>query len=305
MPQPWDAEFRIEIGAATSVIEDQFPELSPVKLEFLGEGWDNVVFCADGKRLFRFPRRRMALSLIETEIRFLPALAVALPLRIPEPKHIGEPSEIFPHRFYGYEKIHGVPAHLFNWLNARNPNRARAVGSFLSGLHSLSIAADVELEAPKDEIGRTNLYRRAVRAVNRLRKNRESLKEFDRDALIDLAVDLAETPQNRRTACWVHGDLYPAHILVDANGNLSGVIDWGDMHLGDSSLDLSIAFTLLEPEERIEFKDSYGEIDPDSWKRARFCALHYGAVLTDYGIDTANEDFIRMGKACLSSVLID
>ena len=305
MPQPWDAEFRIEIGAAISVIEDLFPELKRVKLEFFGEGWNNVVFCDDGKRLFRFPRRRVPLSLIETEIRFLPALAEALPYQIPVPKYIGEPSEIFPHRFYGYKKIHGAPAHLLDWQNVCNPKRAREIGSFLFALHSLPMTSDVERDAPKDEIGRTNLYRRAVRAANKLRKNCESLTEFDLTNIIDLALDLAETPQNTRPACWVHGDLYPAHILVDANGNLSGVIDWGDMHLGDRSLDLLIAFSLLKPEERIEFKDSYGEIDPDSWKRARFCALHYGASLTNYGIGTANEHFIRMGKACLSSVLVD
>lgn len=37
MPQLWDAEFRIEIRAATSVMEDQFQELSPVKLKFWGK----------------------------------------------------------------------------------------------------------------------------------------------------------------------------------------------------------------------------------------------------------------------------
>ena len=36
----------------------------------------------------------------------------------------------------------------------------------------------------------------------------------------------------------VHGDLYFSHILVNEKGKLAGVIDWGDIHIGDVAIDL-------------------------------------------------------------------
>ena len=37
----------------------------------------------------------------------------------------------------------------------------------------------------------------------------------------------------------IHGDLAMEHLLVDADGNLGGVIDFGDAMVADSALDFS------------------------------------------------------------------
>ena len=39
----------------------------------------------------------------------------------------------------------------------------------------------------------------------------------------------------------LHGDLKPAHVLHDAaRGQITGVLDWGDVSLGDPDLDLAV-----------------------------------------------------------------
>ena len=45
----------------------------------------------------------------------------------------------------------------------------------------------------------------------------------------------------------VHGDFHVRHVLV-AGGGVSAVIDWGDVCVGDPSIDLQLAWALL-PED--------------------------------------------------------
>ena len=52
------------------------------------------------------------------------------------------------------------------------------------------------------------------------------------------------------------------HLLIDRADRLTGVIDWGDLHLGDAAVDLAIAYTFLPSTARIEFFKAYGEINP-------------------------------------------
>ena len=97
----------------------------------------------------------------------------------------------------------------------------------------------------------------------------------------------------------MHGDLYARHLLVDEAKALAGVIDWGDVHVGDPALDLSIAFSFLPPAARHTFRQTYGEIDEATWARARFRALHYGAILVEYGANSADLAIKALGEYAL------
>jgi aminoglycoside phosphotransferase (APT) family kinase protein len=47
-----------------------------------------------------------------------------------------------------------------------------------------------------------------------------------------------------RSAIWLHADLHPANVLT-ADGALRGVIDFGDLRVGDPALDLAAGWILL------------------------------------------------------------
>ena len=55
---------------------------------------------------------------------------------------------------------------------------------------------------------------------------------------------------------WLHGDLHPANILVN-DGQVSGVIDFGDITAGDPASDLSVAWMLLPPGYHAIFWSAY------------------------------------------------
>ena len=53
---------------------------------------------------------------------------------------------------------------------------------------------------------------------------------------------------------WVHGDVSATNLLVK-NGQLSAVIDFGQLAVGDPACDLVIAWTLFSGESRVAFCD--------------------------------------------------
>jgi serine/threonine protein kinase len=79
---------------------------------------------------------------------------------------------------------------------------------------------------------------------------------------------------------WVHGDLHPANILVNA-GQISAVIDFGDLTSGDPANDLSVAWMMLAAKERAIFWQAYGHADDHTRARARGVGALAGAGLPD------------------------
>jgi aminoglycoside phosphotransferase (APT) family kinase protein len=65
---------------------------------------------------------------------------------------------------------------------------------------------------------------------------------------------------------WVQGDLLPGNILVN-NENLSGVIDWSGLGVGDPECDGMLAWA-LPPDARNIFRQTVG-FDDATWARAR------------------------------------
>ncbi len=91
MPQPWIPEIDVTEALAHSLIEAQFPELAPVRLELFGMGWDNTGYLVNEEFVFRFPHRQFAAGFIEAEIAVLPHVAPAVPLPVPDPLFAGRP----------------------------------------------------------------------------------------------------------------------------------------------------------------------------------------------------------------------
>jgi aminoglycoside phosphotransferase (APT) family kinase protein len=76
---------------------------------------------------------------------------------------------------------------------------------------------------------------------------------------------LASTWQ--RAPVWVHGDIAIGNLLVE-NGQLSAVIDFGQLCIGDPACDLAIAWTLFTGESRDAFCEVL-KLDSATWARGR------------------------------------
>lgn len=291
MKREWDAEFAVTDELAAHLIESQFPQLAPVSLELMGVGWDNSAYRVNRDLVFRFPRRSMAVDLMRVEASVLPSFG-GLPLAIPVPEWIGEPTESYPCPFAGYRLIEGETADRVELSMADRTACAPILGEFLRALHSVSV---------RDGDGPLDDYRRADLGY-RIPKLRERLAELDdpwRAAGMDYLAQIEGQDYRMDGPCWVHGDLYARHILVNDDHRPSGVIDWGDVHLGDPALDLSIAYSFLPASARSLFWDTYSEVDDRAKLRARFRAVWYGAVLIPYGAAVGDERIKLAGEIAM------
>lgn len=81
--RPWAEEIPLPAAAARAAIEARFPDLAPARLEPLPAGWDHHIGRVNEAWVFRFPRRHIAVPLLEAERQVLPALADGLPLAVP------------------------------------------------------------------------------------------------------------------------------------------------------------------------------------------------------------------------------
>jgi aminoglycoside phosphotransferase (APT) family kinase protein len=287
----WTPEVHIDLARATQVLERDHPDLASLPLSVLGEGWDNLAVSVGDQWVFRFARRELAARLMNQEIRWSGELARALDVPIPVPARTGTLSPDKPFPYMGHRMLPGTTACRAGLSSL--PHRALAVrlGGLLARLHSLPVPAD----APRDTIGRGDHLKRGNRALSRLAEVDEARLAQDRPAI----HALLSAPPHTGPLCWVHGDLYARHLLLDEQRQLCGIIDWGDVHAGDPAIDLSIAWSLLCGEAREALLRAYQEggrpVDEALCSRARLVAYDYAGALIPYGRALQDEAATQLG----------
>src|SRR5262245_10657390 len=90
------AEVAVDVALVRRLLELQHRDLAAMPITPLAEGWDNFMFRLGDDLTVRLPRRTITAEMLEREQRWLPTLAVHLPLPIPAPVRIGEPSLGYP-----------------------------------------------------------------------------------------------------------------------------------------------------------------------------------------------------------------
>ncbi len=281
-PHPWAAEEEVSPELAARLIDAQFPALAPAQVALLGVGWDNTVYRVNERLVFRFPRREIAVPLLETEARLLPAIAPRLPLPIPVPVHLGRPGPAYRWPFSGYGYLEGQTACRAQLADSDRLAAAEPLGQFLAALHAIPVDEMVALGTGGDSIGRLDLATRVPRALQVLARIPPQALGVDAQLLHQLIESSASI---RAPAAHVlaHGDLYIRHLLVDPQRRLCGVIDWGDLHIGNPAVDLAVAHGFLPPAARGAFMRAYGRRVPaPTWFLARFRAVFSALCLLDY-----------------------
>jgi aminoglycoside phosphotransferase (APT) family kinase protein len=284
----WDPEVVVDLPLAREVIGSQFADLARRPVRFLAAGWDNAVYVVDERWAFRFPRRAIALPGIRREIEVLPELAPMLPAPVPEPTHIGRPSDRYPWPFYGAPLLPGAELGTGSLDSDRRDALAADLGRFLRALHAPELATRFANRLPTDPMRRADMPHRVPIARDWLTQAAGlGLWDADQDAraaeLLEAAVRLPPpAPEALRLA---HGDLHLRHVLVDDRARLAGIIDWGDMCLADPAIDLSLAWSAFDGAARDEFACAYGPVDRAAETRARVLGLMLSGALAVYGRD--------------------
>lgn len=274
----WAAEVTVDEGLARRLIGAQFPELELRSLSLLGQGWDMTVWLADDRWVFRFPRREMVIPGLVNEIAHLPQLASLVPLPIPSPTYLGEPSPEYRWPFYGAPFLPGRELAEAALDDAGRAALGCPLGEFLRALHGTRLDADLRL----DPVRRADMTFRVPKTRERLAELKQlGLWQAPPEAheVIDTAVELGPP----EPTALVHGDLHLRHLLVDDAGRAAAVIDWIDLSCNSPGVDLVLYWSILPPEGRAAFREAYGPIADDQLLLARILSLFLCGTLAIYG----------------------
>jgi aminoglycoside phosphotransferase (APT) family kinase protein len=239
---------------------------SPAGWRLLGTGWDCDAWLADESVVWRVPRRAIAIEPLRREAEIMPVVAPLLPLPVPVPRLIdGHDLPVLARHDY-------VPGReLAEWEG--ECALGRDLAHFLRALHAPDIPERVHDLVPVDPMSRSDPGKRVPSAHRMLDEVSDRLDV----APLRRVVEEGDGPPLELGAL-THGDLHPRHVLVNDDGIVSGVIDWGDCCIGSPGVDLAIV-TALPLSERVAFFRIYGEVDPRLWRHARLIGVHVGAAL--------------------------
>jgi aminoglycoside phosphotransferase (APT) family kinase protein len=284
------AEAEITPELVRRLIDRQHPDLAHLPVELLASGWDNVMVKLGDALIVRLPRREAAAGLVRNEQRWLPVLAPRLPLPVPAPIRIGQPDLDYPWEWSIVPLLPGQIA----WRNlpADAEDAAVRLGGFLAALHAAAVP-----EAPVNPFRGIPLAGRAEADARNLAAVRD---QVDHDAAMCVWQAALNAPRWAERPVWVHGDLHPANILVH-DGQVSGVVDFGDITAGDPATDLAVMWMLLPAESHTTFRQAYGGADADLWTRARGWALVLSLAFLAHSAD--NPLIAAIGRHTLTTAL--
>jgi aminoglycoside phosphotransferase (APT) family kinase protein len=288
-------ELDLDAGLVARLLAAQQPQwagldLSPVE----SAGTDHALYRLGGDMVVRLPRIPSAVAKVAKEQEWLPRLAPALPLAVPEPLAEGAPGEGFPWPWSVYRWLEGETA--WSARPADEDDLGACMGRFVAALQAIDPAGG---PPPGDHnsfrgaplAGRDGEFRRALAALG---------SEIDAGAATAAWEGaLAAAPWSDRPL-WLHGDLLPGNLLV-RDGRLDAVIDFGCLAVGDPACDLMAAWTVVTAAGRRQFREQV-EADDAAWARGRGWAISQAVIAIPYYRQT-NPALAGMGRRTVAEIL--
>ncbi len=276
-----DKHLDINATLVRQLIDTQFPQWKDLPIRAVAKsGWDNRTFHLGDHMLVRMPSAADYALQVEKEQLWLPKLAPLLPFPIPAPLALGEPTQHYPWHWSIYRWLEGETAastpitHLSDF--------ATSLGRFLTALQNIDTT-----NGPV--AGPHSFYRGGALSIydTETRQAIDTLKDrIDTDTATNVWETALATHWDKLPV-WVHGDISTGNLLVK-NGQLSAVIDFGQLCIGDPACDLAIAWTLFKEDSRKAFRASLN-LDTNTWARGRAWTL-WKALICAAGLDPNNAE---------------
>jgi aminoglycoside phosphotransferase (APT) family kinase protein len=220
-----------------------------------------------------------------------------LPLAVPVPLAEGIPAEDYPWAWSVYR-----------WLGGENATveRIADLGQAATDLARFVAALQGIDATGGPSPGRHNFFRGVALAARdaAVRASIASLRnEIDVGAVTAVWEAALRAPEWKHPPVWIHGDLDARNLLVE-HGQLSAVIDWGCLGVGDPACDVMVAWKVLSAETRDIFRTALS-VDEATWARGRGWALSQSlGALSYYTLET-NAVLVREAQRWMTEVLAD
>src|SRR5687768_12668527 len=127
-------EMEITAELVRDLLRHQHPDLADRPVRLGARGWDNQLWRLGDDLAVRLPwATGSADALLRNEYAWLPGLAPRLPVPVPVPQRLGEPTDRFPRPWLVTTWVPGTPAD--RAPVTRGADAAGALAAFLTALH--------------------------------------------------------------------------------------------------------------------------------------------------------------------------
>jgi aminoglycoside phosphotransferase (APT) family kinase protein len=272
MPKMHADEVETDADLVRRLVRGRFPEWAGLPVERVASGGTvNAVYRLGSALSVRLPLTAGGVRALDHETRWLPQLAPGLPVAIPAVAGTGGPAEGFP-----------WPWAVHRWLDGDTPAEGEATADLARDLAGFALALR-KTGVPGGPAAYRGGPLASVDAETRsaVRELRRTGEPFDAGAILASWDESLSAPAWTGPPCWLHSDLMPSNLLVDAAGRLSGVLDFATCGVGDPACDLIPAWNLLPPGARPAFRDAM-DADHATWLRGRGWALSMAVIQLPY-----------------------
>lgn len=269
-------ELPIDLPLVRALVRRALPDYAKLPLAPLANsGSSNALFRLGDEFLVRLPRQPGGSVTIDKEARWTPYIASALAVAVPEIVAVGGADLGYPERWSVVRWIDGEVPPFVDPRTDSAPHR-RALAADLAGV----VTALRQLPVPEEALSDPELrwYRGEPLSARDadFRNDVEACRsiadlDLDLDAVVrvwDAGMALGDGATG---ADWYHGDLLGENLLIRDN-RLVAVLDLGGLAVGDPTVDLVVAWELLDSDARKIFRRAVG-VDEATWLRGRAWAL--------------------------------
>ncbi|WP_231494790.1 aminoglycoside phosphotransferase family protein [Cellulomonas sp. KRMCY2] len=292
-----DDERDIDAGLVRRLLAAQLPQwaglpLTPVR----SAGTDNAMFRLGDDMAVRLPRVPWAVEQVAKEQTWLPRLAPLLPLAVPELLGTGAPGAGYDWPWSVYRWLDGVDATVEPVADLHRA--ADELGGFVAALRRV----DPTGGPPPGEHNSGRGVPLAARDTATRAAITSLVGMIDTDAATAAWEAALRAPVWDGPPAWIHGDLHAANLLV-RQGELSAVIDFGCLGVGDPAGDVSAAWVFCSAGTRDTFRAA-AQPDDAMWARGRGWALSPALIALPY-YRTSNPVLAGIARRAIDEVLAD
>ncbi|HEY5391383.1 MAG TPA: aminoglycoside phosphotransferase family protein, partial [Hanamia sp.] len=215
-------------------IHQDFPDFVISSIKKIGEGDNSKAFLINEDYIFRFSKREEVKEQVRREIAVLPKIKPLVTIQIPGFTFIS-PSM----NYVGYRMIKGenLSGKIFKNLTQKDQqNVQKTLADFLSAIHAIDLLqlknGNLETMDLKEEYHEN--FEKAKRLIF------PHLSQNKREIITRFFIDYLDNEDNFNYAeCLIHNDFSTDHILFNTiNKQITGIIDFGDIAIGDPDYDL-------------------------------------------------------------------
>lgn len=212
--------------------------------------------------ILRIPRRGDVLQKIEREARTLSLLKGRVPFAVPDWRIVSD-------ELVGYPRLNDptaiqvdVASGGVTWnIDKDSDAFVSSLGGALAALHRVPVQQAVE--AGLRSVSAAEMRGQTARDIERVSGSFQVYSKL-KQRWAEWLDDDTSWPD---FVVVVHGDLYPGHMLVDAEDRVTGMIDWTEAEIHDPSMDFA-AHLLLFGEAGLErLIEHYGAAGGRTWPR--------------------------------------